>query len=79
MRASALSIETETAPTGNNRIETGVTQNNVAPRREPSTASVLMVFLVSVTHLHLDGTLRKILPQDSNDIVPWCNVALRKG
>ena len=23
------------------------------------------------------GTLRRILPQDSNDIVPWCNVALR--
>jgi hypothetical protein len=44
-------------PTGKNRIETGVTQNNVAPRREPSFASVVMVFRVSVTHLRLEGRL----------------------
>ena len=77
MRASALSIEMEAAPTGNNRIETGVTQNNVAPRRELSTASFLQSSSFGYPSA-LDGTLRRILPQDSNDIVPWCNVALRR-
>ena len=76
MRASALSIEIEAAPTGNNRIETGVTQNNVAPTGELSTASF---FSSSFGYSPaLDGTLRRILHQDSNDIVPWCNVALRR-
>jgi hypothetical protein len=77
MRVPALSLEMETAPTGNNRIERGHPEQRCTEKRAGHCQ--LLHGLSRVGHSSaLDGMLRKILRHDSNDIVSWCNVALRR-